>query len=225
MTITELTKENRESLKETLKKRSTNSFGDIEEKVSDIIQNVREKGDQALFEYSLAFDRFELTKDNIRVTKEEIEQALAGQDEEFVRVLEHAADNIRRFHEKQKRTSWIVPETDGSILGQKFTPIEIAGVYVPGGKAAYPSSVLMNIIPAKVAGVERIVMCTPPGKDGKVSSATLAAAAIAGVDEVYRIGGAQAIAAMAYGTESIPKVYKICGPGNIFVALAMMLRL
>ncbi|MBR3307261.1 MAG: histidinol dehydrogenase [Lachnospiraceae bacterium] len=220
MEINRLDKKNREALAEALAKRSTESFGDLEAKVADIIDNVRSRGDAALFEYSEKFDHFTLTKENIRVTDEEIKAAVEESDPRFIEVLERAAENIRTFHEKQKRISWIDTNGDGSILGQKFTALEKVGVYVPGGKAAYPSSVLMNIIPAKVAGVERIIMLTPPGQGGSISRDTLAAASVAGVDEVYRVGGAQAIAAMAYGTETVPKVHKICGPGNIFVALA-----
>ena len=220
MRIIRLNEQSKNELKVALAGRSTSHMEDLEKKVADIIDNVRNNGDKAVFEYTEKFDGFRLTGENIKVTDEEIEEALNSLPEEFVKVLKKSAENIRIFHEKQKRISWIDTKEDGSILGQKFTPIEIAGVYVPGGKAAYPSSVLMNIIPAKVAGVDRIVMCTPPGKDGKVNAGTLAAAKIAGVDEVYRVGGAQAIAALAYGTESVPKAYKICGPGNIFVALA-----
>lgn len=220
MRIVTLNDDSKNELKKVLSARSTTGFADIEKKVNDIIENVKTNGDKALQEYSMAFDKFELTKDNIRVTNEELKEAVEALDPEYVRIIKDAANNIREFHEKQKRLTWLDTKADGSILGQKFTPIEIAGVYVPGGKAAYPSSVLMNIIPAKVAGVERIVMVTPPGKDGKINPGTLAAAYIAGVDEVYRVGGAQAIAALAYGTESIPKAHKICGPGNIFVAFA-----
>lgn len=220
MRIITLNKESKAKLKEALASRSTGKMVDLEKKVEDIIDNVKMNGDKAVFEYTKAFDGFELTKDNIRVTDAEIEEAFASLDPKFIKVIEDAAANIRKFHEKQKRISWIDTNEDGALLGQKFTPIEIAGVYVPGGKAAYPSSVLMNIVTAKVAGVPKIVMCTPPNKEGKVNSGTLAAAKIAGVDEIYKVGGAQAIAAMAYGTESIPKTYKICGPGNIFVALA-----
>ncbi len=220
MQIIELNEANKAELKKTLEKRSTNHFADIEEKVNDIITNVRENGDAALFDYSERFDHYHLTADNIRVTDEEIQEAVKAVDPEFLRILTKAAENIRNFHEKQKRLSWIDTQPDGSILGQKFTPLEIAGVYVPGGKAAYPSSLLMSVVTAKVAGVDRIVMLTPPGQGGEISKETLAAASVAGVDEIYRVGGAQAIAAMAYGTESIPKVHKICGPGNIFVALA-----
>ena len=220
MNIIKLNAENGRELKETLKKRQTNSFPEIEKKVADIIANVVEKGDEALFEYSKTFDRYELTADNIRVSDEEIKAAVDAVDKDFLEILKKAADNIRSFHEKQKRLSWIDTKADGSILGQKFTPLEIVGVYVPGGKAAYPSSLLMSVVTAKVAGVERIIMMTPPGQTGEISRETLAAAYVAGVDEIYRVGGAQAIAAMAYGTELIPKVHKICGPGNIFVAMA-----
>ena len=220
MNIISLNEENKNVLRETLAKRSTSGFKDIEDKVAAIIANVRENGDKALFEYSAQFDHFDLNTENIRITDEEMQAAVDECDPEFIGVLKRAAENIREFHEKQRRQSWMEPKSDGSILGIRFTPIEIAGVYVPGGKAAYPSSLLMNVIPAKVAGVERIIMFTPPGQDGHVSPATLAAAKIAGVTEAYRVGGAQAIAAMAYGTESIPRVHKICGPGNIFVAMA-----
>lgn len=220
MRIITLNKESKQELKDALASRSTGKMVDLEKKVQDIIDDIKENGDKAVFEYTKKFDGFDLNKDNVKVSDAEIKEAFDSLDPKFVQVLEDAAANIRKFHEKQKRISWIDTNEDGTLLGQKFTPIEIAGVYVPGGKAAYPSSVLMNIVTAKVAGVPRIVMCTPPGKDGKVNSGTLAAAKIAGVDEIYKVGGAQAIAAMAYGTESIPKTYKICGPGNIFVALA-----
>ena len=176
--------------------------------------------DEALFKYTLKFDGFALNTDNIKVTEEEFKEAFDLVDDELIDVIRQSADNVRSFHEKQLRNTWIETKDDGSILGQRITPIACSGVYVPGGKAAYPSSVLMNIIPAKVAGVSRIIMTTPPGKDGKVTPGTLVAARIAGADEVYKVGGAQAIAAMAFGTESIPRVDKITGPGNIFVALA-----
>ncbi len=220
MKIIELNKNNANELLDLLKSRSTNNFDAQEKIVKDVVENVKTNGDKALFDYTKQFDGFELTKDNIRVTDKEIDDAINSLPKEFIRILEEAAENIREFHEKQKRISWIDTKPDGSILGQKFTPIERVGVYVPGGKAAYPSSVLMNIIPAKVAGVNRIVMVTPPGKTGVINAGTLAAARIAGADEIYKVGGAQAIAALAYGTESIPRCYKICGPGNIFVALA-----
>lgn len=219
MRIIELNDENKNELQETLSKRSTGSFPDVEKTVSEIITRVREEGDNALFDYSLKFDKFELNAGNIRVSQEEIDEAAAS-DPEFMALLERAAANIRDFHEKQKRISWMDMKEDGSMLGQKFTPIDIVGVYVPGGRAPLPSSVLMNLIPAKVAGVKRLVMLTPPGQGGKIDPSILAAAKVGGADEVYRVGGAQAIAAMAYGTQSIPRVYKICGPGNIFVALA-----
>ncbi|HAL03449.1 MAG TPA: histidinol dehydrogenase [Lachnospiraceae bacterium] len=220
MKIIELNKNNANELLDLLKSRSTNNFDTQEKIVKDVVENIKTNGDKALFDYTKQFDGFELTKDNIRVTDKEIDDAINSLPKEFIRILEEAAENIRDFHEKQKRISWIDTKPDGSILGQKFTPIERVGVYVPGGKAAYPSSVLMNIIPAKVAGVNRIVMVTPPGKTGVINAGTLAAAKIAGADEIYKVGGAQAIAALAYGTESIPRCYKICGPGNIFVALA-----
>ena len=220
MKIIELNKNNANELLDLLKSRSTNNFDAQEKIVKDVVENIKTNCDKALFDYTKQFDGFELTKDNIRVTDKEIDDAINSLPKEFIRILEEAAENIRDFHEKQKRISWIDTKPDGSILGQKFTPIERVGVYVPGGKAAYPSSVLMNIIPAKVAGVNRIVMVTPPGKTGVINAGTLAAAKIAGADEIYKVGGAQAIAALAYGTESIPRCYKICGPGNIFVALA-----
>lgn len=220
MRIVELNDKTRNNLLENLLKRSPNSYGQYEQKVNEIISQVREKKDEALFAYTRQFDKCEITEKNIKVTPEEIEEAYEKVDPALVEVMKKSAANIIRFHEKQMHNSWILPETDGTILGQKITPIEISGVYVPGGKAAYPSSVLMNVLPAKVAGVSRIIMTTPPGADGKVNPGTLVAADIAGVDEIYKAGGAQAIAAMAFGTESIPRVDKITGPGNIFVALA-----
>lgn len=220
MRIIELTEETKDNLLEKLLKRSPNSYGQFEQTVNDIIAKVRERGDEALFEYTKEFDKCEINQQTIRVSRQEIEEAYEKVDSELIRVMKKSAENITRFHEKQLHNSWIVPEDNGTILGQKITPIAISGVYVPGGKAAYPSSVLMNVLPAKVAGVSRIIMTTPPGADGKVNPGTLVAADIAGVDEIYKVGGAQAIAAMAFGTESIPKVYKITGPGNIFVALA-----
>ena len=220
MRIVKLTNETKNNILESLLKRSPNSYGEYESTVNDIIENVRKNKDEALFEYTLKFDKFELNKENIKVTRAEIEEAYKEVDASLIEVMKHSAENIRVFHEKQLRNSWIVTKDDGSILGQRILPIEISGVYVPGGKAAYPSSVLMNIIPAKVAGVKRIIMTTPPNSEGKVNPGTLVAADIAGVDEIYKVGGAQAIAAMAFGTESVPKVSKITGPGNIFVALA-----
>ena len=218
MRIVELTDETKNNLLESLLKRSPNSYGQYEKTVNDIIGDVRARRDEALFEYTSKFDHCEMNAEKIRVTREEIDEAYAQLEENFIEVMKHSAENIRKFHQKQMHNSWIVPEDNGTILGQKITPISISGVYVPGGKAAYPSSVLMNVLPAKVAGVSRIIMTTPPGKDGKVNPGTLVAADIAGVDEIYKVGGAQAIAAMAFGTESVPKVDKITGPGNIFLA-------
>ena len=215
-----LTEETKNELLGNLLGRNPGSYSEYEATVNEIITNIRQKGDEALFDYTMKFDKCEITSANILVTRQEIDEAYKKLSPEFVEVMKKSAENIRVFHEKQKRNSWIDTKEDGSILGQRILPIEISGVYVPGGKAAYPSSVLMNVVPAKVAGVDRIVMCTPPGKDGSVNPGTLVAADIAGVTEVYKVGGAQAIAAMAFGTESVPKVDKITGPGNIFVALA-----
>lgn len=220
MKTVRLTKDTQRDLLDTLLKRSPNNYGQYEKVVADIIANVREKGDQAIFDYTSQFDKWDCNADHIRVTEAEIQEAVEQADAAFLEVMKKSASNIEDFHRKQLRNSWIDTKADGSILGQRILPIAVSGVYVPGGKAAYPSSVLMNVIPAKVAGVERIVMTTPAGADGKVNPGTLVAAKIAGVDEIYKVGGAQAIAAMAFGTESIPKVDKITGPGNIFVALA-----
>lgn len=220
MKIIELTKESKKNLLEDLLKRSPNNYGEYEAAVADIVKQVKEEGDKALFAFTSKFDHCELNKDTVTVTRAEIEEAYEKLDPEFVEVMKRSAANIRSFHEKQLRNSWIDTRPDGSLLGQRITALEKAGVYVPGGKAAYPSSVLMNIIPAKVAGVEKIIMTTPPDSEGKVNPGTLAAADIAGADVIYKAGGAQAVAAMAFGTESIPKVDKITGPGNIFVALA-----
>ena len=220
MRIVELTEESRNNLLADLLKRSPASYGKYEQTVNNIVERVRREGDQALFELTREFDKCDLNAQSIRVTDEEIEEAYRQIDPEFVTVMKKSAANITAFHEKQMHNSWILPNENGTILGQKITPVEISGVYVPGGKAAYPSSVLMNILPAKAAGVSRIIMTTPPDASGKVNPGTLVAADIAGVREIYKAGGAQAIAAMAFGTESIPKVDKITGPGNIFVALA-----
>lgn len=220
MRIVELTESTKKNLLKDLLKRSPSSYGTYEQTVSEIVNNVKENGDKAVFEYTEKFDHFALNSGNIRVTEEEIREAYKEIPEDLIEVYRHSAANIRTFHEKQLRQSFIETRPDGSILGQRITPIEKAGVYVPGGKAAYPSSVLMNVIPTKVAGVPKIVMTTPCNKEGKVNAGTLVAADIAGVDEIYKVGGAQAIAALAFGTESIPKVDKITGPGNIFVALA-----
>ena len=220
MRVLELNEKTKQELLKNLLNRNPGSYGSYESTVNEIIENVKVNKDKALFDYTLKFDKCDINSENIRVTEDEIEEAIKSLDPKFIEVMKKSAENIRVFHEKQKRNTWIDTKEDGSILGQRILPIEISGVYVPGGTAAYPSSVLMNVLPAKVAGVERIIMCTPPGKDGKVNPGTLAAASIAGVTEIYKVGGAQAIAAMAFGTESVPKVDKITGPGNIFVALA-----
>ena len=220
MRIINLNEDSKNTLLEQLIKRSPQSYGQYEQTVNEIIENVKANRDKALFDYTMKFDQCTITAETIQVTREEIEEAYTKVNPDLVEVMKKSAANITKFHQKQLHNSWIAPEEDGTILGQKILPIEISGVYVPGGKAAYPSSVLMNVLPAKVAGVKRIIMTTPPGKDGKVNPGTLVAADIAGVNEIYKVGGAQAIAAMAFGTESIPKVDKITGPGNIFVALA-----
>ena len=220
MRIINLNEDSKYTLLEQLIKRSPQNYGQYEQTVNEIIENVTANRDKALFDYTMKFDQCTITAETIQVTREEIEEAYTKVNPDLVEVMKKSAANITKFHQKQLHNSWIAPEEDGTILGQKILPIEISGVYVPGGKAAYPSSVLMNVLPAKVAGVKRIIMTTPPGKDGKVNPGTLVAADIAGVNEIYKVGGAQAIAAMAFGTESIPKVDKITGPGNIFVALA-----
>lgn len=220
MRILKLTKETQTNILENLLKRSPNSYGEFESRVNDIIQNVREKRDEAIFDYTLKFDGAVINKDNIRVTEDEIKEAYEQVDPKLLDVIRKALVNIRDYHAKQRQYSWFDSDESGIILGQKVTPLKTVGVYVPGGKAVYPSSVLMNVIPAKVAGVSNIIMTTPCGKDGKVYPSTLVAAKEAGVDQIYKVGGAQAIAALAFGTESIPKVNKIVGPGNIYVALA-----
>lgn len=220
MRIVNLTNETKQNLLENLLKRSTNDYGDYEAIVADIIENVKTRKEEAIFEYSLKFDKCITTKETFQVTKAEIDAAYAEIDAQFIQVMKASAENIRAYHEKQKRNSWFDAKEDGTILGQKITPMQTVGVYVPGGKAAYPSTTLMNVIPAKVAGVPNIIMTTPAGANGKVNPATLVAADIAGVDMIFKTGGAQAIAALAYGTQLIPKVDKIVGPGNIFVALA-----
>ena len=220
MKTVKLTKESIQGLLENMLKRSPASYPEQEKAVAEILQNVREKKDEALFEYTKRFDKVEITKNTIRVTEEEIQEAYEAIDDTLIEVIKKALVRIRAFHEKQRQNSWFDTTCDGTMLGQKVTALNRVGVYVPGGKAVYPSSVLMNIVPAKVAGVNKIIMVSPPGKDGKLNPATLVAAHEAGADEVYKVGGAQAIAALAYGTESIPKVDKIVGPGNIFVALA-----
>ena len=220
MRTVKLTKEVSEDILKNLLKRSTTNYGEFEQRVAEIVDNVKENKDKALFDNTLKFDKCSLTKDTVRVSKEEIKEAYEKLDKEYIEVIKEAAANIADFHKRQLRNTWIETHPDGSILGQRITPLESTGCYVPGGKAAYPSSVLMNIVPAKVAGVQRIVMVTPPSAEGKVNPGTIVAADIAGATEIYKVGGAQAIAALAYGTESIPKVDKITGPGNIYVALA-----
>jgi len=220
MRTVRLTKESTKDILENLLKRSPNNYGKFEDAVADILENVKEKGDEALFSYTKEFDKVEVTSDTIRVTEEEIREAYEKVDASLLEVIRKALVNIRSYHEKQRQNSWFTSTESGTMLGQKVTPLNRVGVYVPGGKAVYPSSVLMNIVPAKVAGVPHIVMTTPPGKDGKVNPSTLVAAKEAGADEIYKVGGAQAIGALAYGTKSIAKVDKIVGPGNIFVALA-----
>ena len=220
MRIQRLTKDAKENLLEDLLKRSPNNYGQYEQGVQEILAHVKEEKDQAIFAYTKKFDHADITAANIKVTEEEIEEAYKEVDPKLVEIIRKALLNIRTYHEKQRQYSWFDSKPDGTILGQKVTPLHRVGVYVPGGKAVYPSSVLMNIVPAKVAGVDEIVMVTPPGKDGKVTPNTLVAAHEAGADVIYKVGGAQAIAALAYGTESIPKVDKIVGPGNIYVALA-----
>lgn len=220
MRMITLTKETTKDILENLLKRSPNNYGNYEAAVREILNRVQTEGDRALFEYTAKFDKTEITAETIRVTEEEIKEAYQQTDPALIDVIRKALINIRSYHEKQKQNSWFTSSEEGTMLGQKVTPLQRVGVYVPGGKAVYPSSVLMNIVPAKVAGVDQIVMTTPPGKDGKVNPSTLVAAKEAGADEIYKAGGAQAIGALAYGTQSIPKVDKIVGPGNIFVALA-----
>ena len=220
MRIIELNERSMGHLLSELLKRDPNQYTEYAGTVQEIVDGVRAKGDEALFAYTRQFDRAQVDESNIRVTETEIQAAMKQVPKELLQVMTTSMENIRAYHEKQKRNSWFDARPDGTILGQKVTPLDSVGVYVPGGKAAYPSSVLMNIIPAQVAGVKRIVMVTPPGADGSVNPVTLTAAHLAGVTEVYRAGGAQAVAALAFGTKSIPRVCKIVGPGNIFVALA-----
>lgn len=223
MRIVKLTSDTKNKLMSDLLKRTTDDYGEQETVVKEIIKNVHDNGDAALFEYTKKFDKADISASNIKVTDAEIEEAYGQVDGGLIDVIRKAIKNISDFHELQKRNSWINTYDNGSVLGQRVTPIESAGVYVPGGKAAYPSTVLMNVLPAKVAGVSRIVMTTPCNAEGKVYPTTLVAAKEAGVQDIYKVGGAQAIAALAYGTESIPKVDKIVGPGNIFVAIAKRL--
>ena len=220
MRIESLDEKTRKNLLEDLLKRSPNSYGEYEARVQEILDTVREKQDEAVFDYTKKFDGADIHPGNILVTEEEVREAYAQMDENLLRIIRRALANIETYHQKQMQYSWFDSKPDGTMLGQKVTALRRVGVYVPGGKAVYPSSVLMNIMPAKVAGVEEIIMVTPPGKDGKVNPTTLVAAKEAGAAAVYKVGGAQAIAALAYGTQSIPKVDKIVGPGNIYVALA-----
>ena len=220
MRIQRLDENTKKNLLEDLLKRSPNQYPEYEKRVGAILEEVRENRDKAVFAFTKKFDGADITSENIVVTEEEIKEAYEMVDASLVDIIRKAKENIRIYHEKQKQYSWFDSKPNGTMLGQKVTPLRRVGVYVPGGKAVYPSSVLMNILPAKVAGVDEIIMTTPPGKDGKVNPNTLVAAKEAGVDVIYKVGGAQAIAAMAYGTESIPKVDKIVGPGNIYVALA-----
>ena len=220
MRIQKLNSDTKKNLLEDLLKRSPNNYGQYEASVKEILDKVKEEKDAAVFAYTAKFDGAELTADTIEVTDAEIEEAYTQVDDTLLTVIRKAKDNIESYHAKQRQNSWFDSKPDGTILGQKITPLHRVGVYVPGGKAVYPSSVLMNVMPAKVAGVDEIIMVTPPGKNGKVSPNTLVAAKEAGVNKIYKVGGAQAIAALAYGTESIPKVDKIVGPGNIYVALA-----
>ena len=220
MKIIELNEQTKKNILDDLLKRSPNNYDSYADTVNEIVNTVRAEGDKAVFDYTLKFDKTEITKDTLKVTQSEIDEAFTLVSDELVEIMKKAAKNIEDYHMKQKQYSWFDSKPDGTILGQKVTPLSKVGVYVPGGKAAYPSSVLMNVLPAKCAGVEEILMVTPPGSDGKVNPNTLVAATIAGVKTIYKVGGAQAIAALAFGTQSIPKVDKIVGPGNIFVALA-----
>lgn len=220
MRIVKLNAETKKDLLKNLLKRSPSNFGNYAETVQGIVDDVRDNGDAALFSYTKKFDKAEITADNVKVTQEEIDYAYTQVSPELLDVIRKAKKNIWEYHEKQKQYSWFDSKPNGTLLGQKVTALASVGVYVPGGKAVYPSSVLMNVMPAKVAGVEKIVMTTPCNAEGEVYATTLIAAKEAGVDEIYKAGGAQAIAALAYGTESVPKVDKIVGPGNIFVALA-----
>ena len=220
MRIIKLDESTKQNILDNLLKRSPNNYDEYTETVNEILNNVRANGDNAVFEYTKKFDGADIDASNVLVTTEELEEAYGEVDDKLIEVMRKSIANIKDFHEKQKAETWIDEKANGTKLGQKVTALSKVGVYVPGGKAAYPSSVLMNVIPAKVAGVEEVIMVTPPGKDGKVNSNTLVAAHEAGVDKIYKVGGAQAVGSLAYGTESIPKVDKIVGPGNIFVALA-----
>ena len=220
MRIIKLDESTKQNILDNLLKRSPNNYDEYTQTVNEILINVKENGDKTVSEYTKKFDGADIDASNVLVTTKELEEAYDEVDDKLIEVMRKSIANIRDFHEKQKAETWIDEKANGTKLGQKVTPLSKVGVYVPGGKAAYPSSVLMNVIPAKVAGVDEVIMVTPPGKDGKVNSNTLVAAHEAGVDKIYKVGGAQAVGALAYGTESIPKVDKIVGPGNIFVALA-----
>ncbi|MDD3205257.1 MAG: histidinol dehydrogenase [Lachnospiraceae bacterium] len=220
MNIVTLTEETKKNLLENLLKRSPNNYGEYESVVADIIADVRANKDKAVFAYTKKFDHFDENAGNIKVSEDEIKAAFEELDPAYIRIMKKAAENIRSYHQRQVRNSWFESKEDGTILGQKVTPLSTVGIYVPGGKAVYPSSALMCAVTAKVAGVDKIVMMSPCNAEGKLNPSVLVAASIAGVDEIYKVGGAQAIAALAFGTESIPKVDKIVGPGNIFVALA-----
>ena len=220
MRIEKLTEESKQNLLENLLKRSPSQYGSYEAQVAEILEHVRTQKDRALFDYTLKFDKAEIGADNIKITEEEIQEAYKEVEPSLLQVIRKALVNIEEYHKKQMQYSWFDSKPNGTLLGQKVTALRRVGVYVPGGKAVYPSSVLMNIMPAKVAGVDEIIMTTPPDKNGKVNPNTLVAAKEAGATAIYKVGGAQAIAALAYGTESIPKVDKIVGPGNIYVALA-----
>ncbi len=220
MRIVKLDQKSMENILAEMLKRDPNNYDEYTQTVQGIVDDVKTRKDEAVFEYTRKFDKAELTPETIRVTEQEIEEAMSQVEPGLLEVMKHSMANIRSYHEKQKQNSWFDSQPDGTILGQKVTALESVGVYVPGGKAAYPSSVLMNIVPAHVAGVKNIVMVTPPGNDGKVNPVTLTAAYLAGATQVYKVGGAQAVAALAFGTQSIPRVNKIVGPGNIFVALA-----
>ena len=220
MRIVSLDEESRRDILDRLLRRSPNNYESYNETVTEIVERVRTEGDRALLEYTNRFDCESIDASSLRVTEEEVKEAYARIDQRLLQTIRKALGNIRTYHEKQKRSSWFDTTPEGTMLGQKVTPLQAAGVYVPGGKAVYPSSVLMNIVPARIAGVEKIIMATPCNRQGKVNPAVLVAAKEAGADEIYKMGGAQAVAAMAFGTESVPKVDKITGPGNIFVALA-----
>ena len=220
MRIIKLDENTKQNILDNLLKRSPNNYDEYTDTVNEILNNVKEKKDEAVFGYTKQFDGADINASIVLVSTEELEEAYNNVDNKLIEVMRKSIENIRDFHQKQLQETWIDEKANGVKLGQKVTPLSKVGVYVPGGKAAYPSSVLMNVIPAKVAGVDEVIMVTPPGKDGKVNSNTLVAAHEAGVDKIYKVGGAQAVGALAFGTESIPKVDKIVGPGNIFVALA-----